>query len=413
MTTRITLAMLPVLFGIGLGAGFGISAPAEAQSQEVKIGLIAPMSGPWARQGELMLKGANLAIDDINTQGGIKSLGGAKVKLLVFDAGDSVEKAKNAAQRMIAQEPDLIGATGSWLSSFTLGVTEVTERAELPVLTLSYSDQITSRGFKYVFQTSLGGGAQANQALPALVALAESATGKKPTTVGIVQDNTAASVSFAKPMREGGLAKLGLKLVVDETFTPPLSDCTPLVQKVRSSRPDILLLLPTAISDDKMCVEKLHEFGMGRGRLPVISNGAHIAAPDMLKNANKDLLEGLMTVVGNWSGKGQETIMKEFVAKTGEPWITQDSLSTYGDMWIFKEALEKAGSADRRKVAEAIRTMDTREGPAKYFPGGRVKFDEAGRRVDADLAIVQWQDGVPVTVYPTATALAKPIWPKN
>ncbi|MFY9882525.1 MAG: ABC transporter substrate-binding protein, partial [Pseudolabrys sp.] len=76
MTTRITLAMLPVLFGIGLGAAFGISAPAEAQSQEVKIGLIAPMSGPWARQGELMLKGANLAIDDINTQGGIKSLGG-------------------------------------------------------------------------------------------------------------------------------------------------------------------------------------------------------------------------------------------------------------------------------------------------------------------------------------------------
>ena len=183
-----------------------------------------------------------------------------------------------------------------------------------------------------------------------------------------MQDNTAASVSFAKPMREGGWQKLGLKLVVDETFTPPLSDCTPLVQKVRSARPDILLLLPTAISDDKMCVEKLHEFGSGRGRLPVISNGAHIAAPDMLKNANKELLEGLMTVVGNWSGKGQETIMKEFVAKTGEPWITQDSLSTYGDMWIFKEALEKAASADRQKVAEAIRTMDTREGPAKYFP---------------------------------------------
>ena len=353
MTSRRTLAMLPVLFGIGLGAGLGISAPAVAQTKEVKIGLIAPMSGPWARQGELMLKGANLAVDDINKQGGIKSLGGAMVKLLVFDAGDSVEKAKNAAQRMIAQEPDLIGATGSWLSSFTLGVTEVTERAELPVLTLSYSDQITSRGFKYVFQTSLGGGAQANQAVPALVKLAESATGKKPTTIGIVQDNTAASVSFAKPMREGGLAKLGLKLVVDETFTPPLSDCTPLIQKVRSSRPDILLLLPTAISDDKMCVEKLHEFGLGRGRLPVISNGAHIAAPDMLKNANKELLEGLMTVVGNWSGKGQETIMKEFVAKTGEPWITQDSLSTYGDMWIFKEALEKAASADRRKVAEA------------------------------------------------------------
>src|SRR5262245_29109097 len=392
---------------------FAALSPAAAQT-EVKIGLIAPMSGPWARQGDLMLKGANLAIDHINKQGGIKALGGAKLKLIVFDAGDSVEKAKNAAQRMIAQEPDLVGATGAWLSSFTLGVTEVTERAELPVLTLSYSDQITARGFKYVFQTSLTGGGQANNAMPGLIKLGESATGKTLQTVAIIQDNTAAAVAFAKPMREGGLQKLGLKLVVDETFTPPLSDCTPLIQKVRSARPEVLLLLPTAIPDDKLCLEKINEFGLGKGRVPIISNGAHIAAPDMLKNLGKDLLEGVMTVVGNWSGKGQEQIMKEFVAaNTNEPWITQDSLSTYGDMWIFKDALEKAGAPDRRKVADAIRAMDTKDGPAKYFPGGRVKFDDMGRRVDADLAIVQWQNGVPVTVYPVATAMAQPIWPKQ
>jgi branched-chain amino acid transport system substrate-binding protein len=401
------------LLAAAAAVGLAGIAPAAAQVKEVKVGLIAPMSGPWARQGDLMVKGANLAIENINKAGGIKALGGAKLKLIVFDAGDSVEKAKNAAQRMIAQEPDLIGATGAWLSSFTLGVTEVTERAELPLLTLSYSDQITARGFKYVFQTSPTGGAQASSALPALVKLAETASGKKPRTVAIVMDNTAAPVSFAKPMREGGIAKLGLKLVVDETFTPPLSDATPLIQKVRSSRPDFLLLLPTAIPDDKMCLEKLHEFGLGRGRVPVISNGAHIGAPDMLKNLGKDLLEGVMTIVANWGAKGQEEIIKEFTAKTGEPWITQDSLSTYGDILIFKEALEKAGAADRRKVAEAIRTMDTTDGPAKYFPGGRVKFDEKGRRVGADVVVVQWQNGVPVTVYPPASALAKPVWPKS
>jgi branched-chain amino acid transport system substrate-binding protein len=314
---------------------------------------------------------------------------------------------------MVAQEPDLVGVTGAWLSSFTLGVTEVTERAELAVLTLSYSDALTARGFKYIFQTSLGGGAQAVSAIPAILKLAEAATGKKPGTVGIVMDNTAASVAFAKPMREGGLDKLGLKLLVDETFTPPLSDCTPLIQKVRSTRPDILLLLPTAISDDKMCVEKMSEMGLGKGRVPVISNGAHIGAPDMLKNSTKEIIEGVMTVVGNWPAKGHETIAAEFVTKTGEPWMTQDSLSTYGDMWILKEALEKAGAADKRKVAEAIRAMDSREGSAKFFPGGRMKFDEAGRRVDADLVIVQWQNGVPVTVYPEASAVAKPVWPKQ
>ena len=57
--------------------------------------------------------------------------------------------------------------------------------------------------------------------------------------------------------------------------------------------------------------------------------------------------------------------------------------------------------------------MDTREGSAKFFPGGRMKFDEAGRRVDADLVIVQWQNGVPVTIYPTDRATAKPKWPKS
>jgi branched-chain amino acid transport system substrate-binding protein len=404
--------MRRALLAVGALAMAGI-APVFAQTAEVKVGLIAPMSGPWARQGDLMIKGANLAIETINRAGGIKALGGARLKLLVFDAGDTVEKAKNAAQRMVAQEPDLVGVTGAWLSSFTLGVTEVTERAELPLLTLSYSDLITSRGFKYVFQTSPTGGAQALAALPALVKLAESATGKRPKTVAIVMDNTGAPVSFAKPMREGGIEKLGLKLVVDEIFTPPLSDATPLIQKVRSSRPDLLLLLPTAISDDKMCLEKLHEFGLGRGRIPVISNGAHIGAPDMLKNLGKDLLEGVMTIVANWGAKGQEAIIKEFTEKTGEPWITQDSLSTYGDILILKEALEKAGVPDRRKVAEAIRAMDTTEGPAKYFPGGRIKFDENGRRVGADLVVVQWQKGVPVTVYPPKSAVAEPVWPKS
>jgi branched-chain amino acid transport system substrate-binding protein len=407
MTTRRMLLAASALIAAGIA-----DAPAKAQT-EVKVGVIAPLTGPWARQGDLMLKGANLAIEHINGQGGIKALNGAKLKLLTFDAGDSVEKAKNAAQRMVAQEPDLVGVTGAWLSSFTLGVTEVTERAELPVLTLSYSDQITSRGFKYVFQTSLGGGAQAVQAMPAILKLAEASTGKKAQTVGIIQDNTAASVSFAKPMREGGLAKLGLKLLVDETFTPPLSDCTPLIQKVRSQRPEILLLLPTAISDDKMCVEKMSEMGLGRGRIPVISNGAHIGGPDMLKNSTKEIVEGVMTIVGNWPAKGHEKLAGEFVKKTGEPWITQDSLSTYGDMWILKEALEIAAAADKKKVAEAIRKMDTRDGPAKFFPGGRMKFDEQGRRVDADLIIVQWQNGVPITVYPEASAVAKPIWPKQ
>lgn len=405
---------LRTLLAAMAGAGIAVAAgPAWAQVKEVKVAVIAPMSGPWARQGELMKKGADIAIEDINRAGGIKSMGGAQMRLVVIDAGDSAEKAKNAAQRMVAQETDIVGASGAWLSTFTLAVSEVTERADLPLLTLSYSDAITTRGFKYVFQTSPTGGTQAETALPALLDMAKLATGKPLKSVGLVMDNTAAPVSFSKPMREGGFEKLNLKLSVDETFTPPLADATSVAQKVRNARPDLLLLLPTSVPDDKLILEKLSEMGMGRGRLPIVSNGAHMGAPEMLRLVGKDLMEGVMTIVANWGAKGQEKLIADFKKRTGEPWMTQDSISTYGDMWIYKDALEKAGVADRKKVAEAIREMDTTTGPARFYPGGRLKFDERGRRVGAALVIVQWQKGEPVVVYPPTAALAKPIWSKK
>jgi branched-chain amino acid transport system substrate-binding protein len=360
-----------------------------------------------------MKMAADMAIETINAQGGIKSLGGAKMKLVVFDTGDSVEKAKNTAQRMVAESPNLVVATGAYLSSFTLAVTEVTERAELPVVTFSYSDLITSRGFKYVFQTSATGDQQAEGSLPALMEMAEDASGKKPETIGIVMDNTAASVAFVKPIKDHQLQKLGLKLVVDETFTPPLANASPLIQKVRSARPDILLLLPTAIADAKLLLEKMNEFGLGKGKLPTISNGAAILDPDLRNNMNVAQLEGVMSVVADWTTSAQGAFVDEVKKKTSEPWPTQHFVTTYGDIWIFKAALEAAGKADRQAVAKALRAIDLKDGAAKYFPGGRVKFDGNGRRDSAGLLIVQWQNGVPLTVYPAKEAVAKPVWPKR
>jgi branched-chain amino acid transport system substrate-binding protein len=390
------------------------SLTALAQVKEVEVGLIAPMSGPYARQGQVMKMAADMAIETVNAQGGIKSLGGAKLKLLVFDAGDSVEKAKNAAQRMVADSSNLVVATGAYLSSFTLAVTEVTERAQLPVITFSYSDLITSRGFKYVFQTSATGVQQAEGSLPALMEMAEAASGKRPQTVGIVMDNTAASVSFVKPMRDHQFEKLGLKLVVDETFTPPLANATPLIQKVRSARPDILILLPTVISDAKLLLEKMNEFGLGRGKVPTIANGAAILDPDLRNNMNIDQLEGVMAVVADWTTASQKEFVAEVKKKTNEPWPTQHFVTTYGDILIFKAALEAAGKADRESVAKALHAMNVTGGPAQFFPGnGKLKFDENGRRDNASLLIVQWQKGVPVTVYPAKDALSPPLWPKQ
>lgn len=402
-----TAAAIALAWAVPHGATWAQAAPAE-----VKVAVVVPLSGPWARNGELHVKGAQMAVEDINAAGGIKALGGAKLKLITVDSGDSVEKARSATQRLLADTPDLVGATGAFVSSFTLAVTEITERANLPFLTLSYSDQITNRGFKYVFQTSPTANQQANDAVPIIMKLAAEATGKRPQAVGVVMDNTASPVSFTKGMREGGFAKEKLKVAVDEIFTPPLADATSVVQKLRNTRPDFTFLLTTNVPDTKLLLEKMSEMRIGKGAIPVVTNGGALGAPELLKVMDKDLLEGVMVVIANWGGKGHEKLVADFKRRFNEPWMTQDSISTYGDIWILKDAMESARSADRVKVAEAIRKMDSKDGAAKYF-GGRLKFNERGLREGAETVILQWRDGVPVPVYPASLAVAAPLWPKK
>jgi branched-chain amino acid transport system substrate-binding protein len=402
---------------LGLASGVtGIARRARAQGgtappQEVKIAMLVPLSGPWARSGILEKLGAEMAIDDINAAGGIHALGGAKLRLMQFDTQDSAEKAKDAAQRMVAQEPDLVGGFGCWLSSFTLAATEVTERAALPWLTLSYSDLITGRGFQNVFQTAPTADSQARQLLPTILDLAQKATGKRPTKVALLADNTAANVSFLREVREHTLKELGLTAVVDQMYTPPIADATTLVQPIRGARPDFCIMLSSNVPDDKLLLDKFAEFGLAGGRLPLIGGGGHIGAPELLKVTGADILQGLMAGLANWPGREQDKLAERFVARTKEPWFGHDSVFAYVHVLIFKEALERAGAADRRKVAEAIRGLDMRDGPALFFPGHHLKFDAKGRRVDAVLAMIQWQNGRPLAIYPQEIAAASAIWP--
>jgi branched-chain amino acid transport system substrate-binding protein len=396
-----------------LSASLTLASAAHGQAPDVKIALVAPMSGGMARQGELMRIGAQLAIDDVNAKGGIKALKGAKFKLVVEDAGDKVETAKNAAQRLVANERDVVAGTGSWSSSLTLAVTEVTERAGLPWVTLSYADQLTGRGFKYLVQTVPVASVLALSSMPTVLDMAEKASGKRPITVAIVSDSTAASQAFVKPLREGGFEKLGVKVVVDEVFTPPLSDATTLVQRLRSSKPDFMLFYSTSFPDARQVLTKMGEFGLSKGRLPVVSVGVQFASPEMLAAVGGDLLEGLTVVAPNWTSKSQAGILAELTKRSGEPWLGQDTISTYGDVWLIKDAIERAGSAEPDAVMKALRSTNTTDGPAAFYLGDRLAFDENGRRLDGAVGLVQWQAGLPYLIWPAKIALKEPLWPKK
>jgi branched-chain amino acid transport system substrate-binding protein len=397
---------------LGLMGAAALARPNLARAaDDVEIAMLVPLSGPWAEQGILEKAGAEMSVDDINQAGGIKSLGGAKVKLVSVDTGATAETAKDAAQRMISQNPKLAGGFGCWLSTFTLAATEISERAELPWLTLSYSDAITDRGFKYVFQSSPTANVQAEQIMPYLMKLQKEANGKTTTKVAFIGDNTAASVSFMKPIRDHVLKDLHLEAVVDQVYTPPLADATAMVQPVRGAKPDFVLLQSTNNGDDKILIDTFTQYGMPATKMPLVGNGGHWVVPELLKTAGKEILQDVMVGLANWPGKAVEDISARYVKRSGNPWFGHNEIFAYAHVQIFAWAADKAASADRHKVADAIRTMDITDGPAKFFPGSHLKFDDKGRRVDAQLVIVQWQDGKPVTIFPDEMAVAKPVWP--
>ena len=397
---------------LGLMGAAALARPNLARAaDDVEIAMLVPLSGPWAEQGILEKAGAEMAVDDINQAGGIKSLGGAKVKLVSVDTGATAETAKDAAQRMISQNPNLAGGFGCWLSTFTLAATEITERAELPWLTLSYSDAITDRGFKYVFQTSPTANVQAEQIMPYLMKLQKAASGKTATKVAFIGDNTAASVSFMKPIRDHVLKDLHLEAVVDQVYTPPLADATAMVQPVRGAKPDFVLLQSTNNGDDKILVDTFTQYGMPATKMPLVGNGGHWVVPELLKTAGKEILQDVLVGLANWPGKAVDDISARYVKRSGNPWFGHNEIFAYAHVQIFAWAADKAASADRHKVADAIRTIDITDGPAKFFPGSHLKFDDKGRRVDAQLVIVQWQDGKPVTIFPEDMAVGKPGWP--
>jgi branched-chain amino acid transport system substrate-binding protein len=204
-----------------------------------------------------------------------------------------------------------------------------------------------------------------------------------------------------------------MSIVTDQIFTPPLSDATSLVQAVRASRPDWLFLPATSTQDNALIIQKLNEFGLGKGRLPTVANSGQVVLPEMRNLVSADLMEGVLNILGFWPNKEAQDVVDRFKTRFNEPWMISDAIEGYADIQLFKEAIERAGSADKEKVAQALRVIDLKDGPAKYFPGGRVRFDEKGRRIDAEIVVVQWQKGIPVLVYPLDVAVAKAIWPKQ
>src|SRR5258707_10380354 len=135
--------------GAAAAAAFGAHPLRGWAADPVNIGGLYPVTGSMAQIGVGIVAAAKLAVEMVNEAGGIKSLGGAKMNLIISDIQSDTTVTRTETDRLISSNK-LSAIHGCFASAFTLIASEVAERAKMPLLTGSSSDQL-NKGRTYTF----------------------------------------------------------------------------------------------------------------------------------------------------------------------------------------------------------------------------------------------------------------------
>lgn len=382
---------LKAMAATGLAAALPLAA--QAQPKPVNVGVILPLSGGNAQFGINSRQGIELVAEELNAAGGLQGLGGAKVKLIVADSTSAPANAATVAQRMIA-ENDCCAIIGAYASSLTLAIQEVTERRRVPLLTMSYSDQITGRGFKNVFQVtakgSVIGRAQLNYAV-------ELAGGKaKVDKVALMYEDTAYGTSTAAGLRQAA-KDAGITIVMDEAYPLGITDVTPLINKLRASQAQMVFPI-SYLNDSLLIVRALRQ---QRINLPIVGGSAGYVIPDFAQ-ALGDFSEGVLSICS--ANYDQDAATAERYRKRYKTLMVHEALENAVAMDVLAQAINAARSARPEDIARALRATTFTQGWVKGMTHGQVRFDAAGLNVHAEPVMVQWQNRELVTVWPRAFA---------
>lgn len=377
----------------------GTLAGTARAADDVVVGVIQPLSGPNAQFGIGAQRGTELAAQMINAAGGIKALGGAKIKLVAADV-PTPNTAAATTQRLISQN-GVSAVVGAFVSSTTLAASEVTERAGIPLVTFAFADQITGRGYQYVFQVSPKGTAFGAAQFDYATAIAKAA-GEKIDKIAILYEDTAYGTAQAKGLREAA-QKAGVAVVLDEAYPLGITDVSPLVNKLRASGAQIAFPV-SYLNDSLLIIRALRQQQID---IPVIGGAAGYIIPDFRKGLGA-YAEGVLSVAAA-SGDLIPELAKTYKETYGS-FITHEAIIHAAALDAVAQAMEKAKSSDPQKVRDALATLDTCTGLAKGVPGGCITFDKTGLNTSAFPVMVQWRGEEPVTVYPPQAAKQAPLW---
>jgi len=373
-------------------AAFGIARKAFA-AEPVNIGGLYPVTGSFAQIGQGCVNAAKLAVQMVNEAGGIKSLGGAPLNLIVSDVQSDTTVTRTETDRLI-NAYKLSAIHGCFASALTLIASEVAERAKMPLLTGSSSDQL-NKNRRYTFTPF----SRASQFAEAQLQMSRLVSDSP--KVAVIFENTAFGTSTSNGLREQASGQ-GVEVVMFEPYSAGLTDASPLINKVRASGAN--MLFPVSYLNDLILIIR----AIRQNELKIAINGGSggFVIPDFYKNVGS-VGEGLLGVA-HWNhdvNADAQKVNENYKKQYGE-FLFEYAGGLVAQTFMIADALERAASTDSQKVRNALSTLDVSSGYAAMGPGGKVKFGPNGKNIYAHPVGVQWQHGDLATVFPKEDARA-------
>jgi branched-chain amino acid transport system substrate-binding protein len=343
---------------LAFAATFALGQPAWSQ-ETVKVGAIEGLSGPIAKYGVPIRHGIELAVDEVNSKGGV--LGHRKLEMIFEDSAGQKDQALNAMKKLLARDR-VVAVFGPTLSNEMFAAGPAAVERQIPAIgTSTTAEGITDIG-EWIFRTAM----PEADVIPVTVATVKKRYGIK--RLALMYSNDDAFTKSGFDVMKAAVEKQGLEIATIETFSTKDTDFSAQLTKIKGLNVDAIGVSALAEAGAGLVLQARQ---LGIPPQVVMFGGNGFNSPRVAEIAGK-AAEGFMVGTPWFIGK-KDPANQQFVAAykqkfNDEP--DQFAAQAYDSLFILAEAIERAGSTTNTALREALLKTDHKGvlGPFRFTP---------------------------------------------
>jgi branched-chain amino acid transport system substrate-binding protein len=382
----------------------GLSMPLVARAAtSVKVGIVHPVTG-WAQySGSQCRAGAMMAVEEFNAAGGVKSLGGAMIEPMLGDAQSKAEVGAAEVEKMA--EGGVSAIVGAYASNICLATTQAAAKHGIPhAVDVGVSDAIVQRGLTNTFRFGPGFGMVTKAGVEGFLAI-NAAAGNPTKTVAIVNEETTGFGAGIAGIMTAGLAPAGIEVVEVLSHPTPNKDFRNIVLKLKEIDPDVVI--PSHYyNEGVLFLRTLQRQKVQPKAIYSVLGGA--SSQYRFLSEFPDAAQYVMDCNHWFDPNNPAAIALQAKTNAAGLHFNYEVFLAYTAMMFTLDAIERAGSADRTAITEAM-TNSTWSG--SIMPYGATQMVD-GQNMGARPMVTQVQGDKIVVINPADYAVADAIFPR-